>query len=99
MKPGTRLYSAVSDCEIVVVRPPATVVGVTCGGHPMVTDVADAGDRDLPVDAPGEAAIGKRYVHDGSGLEVLCTKAGAGQLAVDGQPLELLEARALPSSD
>ena len=43
--------------------------------------------------------LGKRYVHEASGLELLCTKPGEGSLAVDGAALPLKEAKPLPSSD
>ena len=43
--------------------------------------------------------IGKRYVEESSGLEVLCTKSGQGQLALDGVALVLKTAKPLPSSD
>ena len=43
--------------------------------------------------------LGKRYVDDESDIEVLCTKAGDGALAVDGRPLVLKTAKPLPSSD
>jgi hypothetical protein len=43
--------------------------------------------------------LGKRYVDEQSGLEVLCTKAGAGPLAADGRPLVIKAAKVLPASD
>jgi hypothetical protein len=45
------------------------------------------------------SAVGKRYVDDELGLEVLCTKSGAGALAVGEHPLGLKSAKPLPSSD
>ena len=47
---------------------------------------------------PG-AQLGKRYEHTDSGLEVLCTKAGAGPLSLEGALLLPKEAKPLPSSD
>ena len=47
---------------------------------------------------PG-AQLGKRYEHSDSGLEVLCTKAGAGPLSLEGALLRPKEAKPLPSSD
>ncbi|WP_231611754.1 hypothetical protein [Rhodococcus sp. CX] len=47
----------------------------------------------------GGAVMGKRYVDEASGLEVLCTKAGQGRLALDGTALVLKAAKPLPSSD
>ncbi|HEY2084895.1 MAG TPA: hypothetical protein VGH54_02475 [Mycobacterium sp.] len=43
--------------------------------------------------------LGKRYVDEPTGLEVLCTKAGAGPLAADGRQLVIKAAKALPASD
>ncbi len=53
---------------------------------------ADAADS-------GETLIGKRYVNEDESLELLCTKGGAGTLALDGTPLEIKQAKQLPSSD
>lgn len=43
--------------------------------------------------------LGKRYTDVATGIEVLCTKAGTGTLSLDGRPLDLKEAKPLPSSD
>jgi hypothetical protein len=43
--------------------------------------------------------LGKRYVDESDTLELLCTKPGEGELAVDGLPLRLKSAKPLPSSD
>jgi hypothetical protein len=43
--------------------------------------------------------IGKRYVDDARGIELLCTKAGAGTLAVEGVALPVKGAKPLPASD
>lgn len=43
--------------------------------------------------------LGKRYADDAQGLEVLCTKSGAGTLTVDGAPMQLKGAKPLPASD
>jgi len=43
--------------------------------------------------------IGKRYVSAAGDLELLCTKPGAGTLAVAGAPLTVKGAKPLPSSD
>ena len=47
----------------------------------------------------GGTQLGKRYVHEASGLEVLCTKPGDGALSVGTDVLELKGTKALPSSD
>ncbi len=43
--------------------------------------------------------LGKRYVCDDDGIEVLCTKAGDGEVACNNTPMILQVPRALPSSD
>jgi hypothetical protein len=100
MKAGTRLRSAACDTEVVIVRAPAETVALTCGGQPMrlVDDASDAVGEIDPSHASG-TAIGKRYNHDASGLELLCTKAGQGSLAVAGELLPIKGAKPLPSSD
>jgi hypothetical protein len=47
----------------------------------------------------GGSYSGKRYGDDISGIEVLCTKSGAGTLSVDGRPLIVRAPKRLPSSD
>ncbi len=94
---GQRLRSAGCDGEIIVVRPPETPVELCCGGHPMTTDAVRA-------DAPSAGAdpgilLGKRYVDDPTGLEVLCTRSGTGPLTADGRELTIKAPKALPASD
>jgi hypothetical protein len=43
--------------------------------------------------------LGKRYADEDLGVEVLCTKAGTGTLALDGTPLPIKAAKPLPASD
>jgi hypothetical protein len=43
--------------------------------------------------------LGKRYVNEQTGLEVLCTKAGAGPSVAEGRQLVIRAAKALPASD
>jgi hypothetical protein len=43
--------------------------------------------------------LGKRYRCKVCGTEALCTKAGDGDLTCDGKPMEVQEAKAIPSSD
>lgn len=100
LKPGTRLRSAVCDTEVVVVRPAADAVDLRCGGHPMVAIDAEP-DGSLTLDAShGDGtAVGKRYADPDSGIELLCTKAGAGSLSLGDEVLHLKDAKPLPSSD
>ncbi|MDB5714390.1 MAG: hypothetical protein JWO15_1787 [Sphingomonadales bacterium] len=100
LKVGTRLKSAVCTAEAIIIRPPDTESPLACGGALMTIA------NEAPVDAPplteaqaGQALIGKRYVDEISGLEVLCTKGGQGALTFDGRLLALKEAKPLPASD
>ena len=47
----------------------------------------------------GAALMGKRYTDAADSVEILCTKPGPGALSLDGQPLEVKSAKALPASD
>jgi hypothetical protein len=99
LKPGQQLASAVSEAAIVVVRAPAGPVELTAGGVALVPAGDPAGGGEVLAGHEGELQLGKRYVDEESGLEVLCTKPGTGALAVDGRLLTLKGAKPLPSSD
>lgn len=97
MKPGTKLKSAVCDTEVMVIKAPAEG-DISCGGAPMAVD--------KPADSPAidsafadGTLMGKRYVDEGGSVELLCVKAGAGSLSVDGTKLGIKDAKPLPSSD
>lgn len=47
----------------------------------------------------GGSQMGKRFTDEETGAEVLCTKAGAGSLAIDGRAIGAVEAKKLPASD
>ena len=100
LRPGLRLESATCDTQVVVVKAPkdAADVDVRCGGAPM--RVVDTGGDRVPVTGEGEPTLlGKRYADDDLGLELLCTRGGAGTLSVGAQPLLQKGAKPLPSSD
>ena len=100
VKPGDRLRSVVDQTEIVVVRAPAVEVDLRCGGRPVVS-LGAAVTPSSPTDPAHVSGtiVGKRYTDVPSGLEVLCTKPGAGSLSVGEVPLTLKDAKPLPSSD
>jgi hypothetical protein len=100
VKTGDRLRSAVCTTEVIVVRAPDEPVELECGGVPMVP-LGDEPPADAKLDKAHASGtkIGKRYVLDGVGLEVLCTKAGEGSLSVGGVDLPQKEPKPLPSSD
>jgi len=98
-KAGTRFASVVDTTQVIVVRPSSGAADLRCGGHAMVP----LGDE-TPVPAALVAdeigtQLGKRYVDEESGLEVLCTKAGPGSLAIGDRRLTIKGAKPLPSSD
>jgi hypothetical protein len=100
LKPGSRWRSAVCTAEVVVVRPPKAAVTLECGGQAMIALTAEKPEGLSP--SPDHAAgttVGKRYVDEEAGIEVLGSKAGQGSLSVDGRALALKEAKPLPSSD
>jgi hypothetical protein len=100
LKPGSRWKSAVCNAEVVVVRPPKTPVTLECGGHPMVAMTAEKpAGLTIAADRAGPLPMGKRYSDEETGLEALVSKAGDGALSLDGRPLKLKDAKALPSSD
>ena len=100
LKPGTRMRSAVCATEVVLIAVPEKDFGLTCGGALMI-GISEEPPAGLSIsgDASAGTAIGKRYVNAAGDLEVLCTKPGDGPLAVDGAPLTVKTAKALPSSD
>jgi hypothetical protein len=99
LKPGSRWASAVDDTEVIVVKAGGEGLSLECGGHPMVAG-GTAKPEGLTTDPEfsGGTLVGKRFEHS-SGLELLCTKAGTGTLAVDRVALPLKESKPLPSSD
>lgn len=100
LKPGARLISAVCSGELMTVKAPRTDLEVTIGG---VTTIASAAARDgssaIVIGHDGGTLMGKRYVNEGDTIELLCTKAGSGAVAVNGELLQLKESKALPASD
>lgn len=100
LRVGVRLKSAVDETEVVVVRVPSDGVDIRCGGmsmRPFAPGSAPTGTVD-PRHAAG-TLVGKRYVNDDLGIELLCTKGGNGSLAVGDVPLLVKAAKPLPSSD
>ncbi len=65
---------------------------------PLQAGAAGPAAASAPAGAGG-TLIGKRYGDDPSGLEVLCTRAGASVLSADGRAMPAKQAKALPSSD
>lgn len=97
---GQSLASTVDATTVIVIRAPATEVSVTCGGPEMRDGTGDASQDGIadPTQQDG-TLIGKRYAAAEVGVELLCTKAGTGTLALDGVPLPVRTPKPLPSSD
>jgi hypothetical protein len=100
LKPGARLISAVCTAELMTVKAPKIELDVTIGGVATITLVA-ARDASAAIVAghEGGTLMGKRYVDEADTIELLCTKTGVGAVAVNGELLQLKEAKALPASD
>jgi hypothetical protein len=97
---GKRLRSQECGTEVIVVRAPDQPVELTCGGSPMTAEAAASGIPAPAKPAAGEGAqLGKRYVDEPTGLELLCTKPGGAVPAADGRALTLKTAKPLPASD
>ncbi len=99
-KPGSRWKSAVCSAELVVVRPPKGDGELSCGGAAVLEHDADGGNSGEidPAFSDG-VLVGKRYVDDDSGIEVLGAKPGQGSLGFAGNAMRLKEAKPLPASD
>ena len=100
LKPGSRWRSAVCDAEFVVVRPPKTAATLECGGAPLLPHGSARPEGSAVAEAHSAGSqAGKRFADAESGLEVLCTKAGAGSLSIDGRAIGATQAKKLPASD
>jgi hypothetical protein len=99
LKPGLRLKSQVGTTEIVVIKGTGEY-DLACGGVAVVgLDDPVADGQEIAPDRAGATLLGKRYTDPEHTVEVLCTKPGDGALSLDGQPLEVKTAKALPASD
>ena len=98
LKTGARLKSAVCDGEIMVVTTPGGDIDLTCGGASMVSS-GDVERVAINADHAVGIVIGKRYITEDEGLEVLCVKAGEGSLAVGGTLLLQKDTKKLPKTD
>ena len=100
LKTGTRIRSAVCTTEAMVIAAPDAEVEITCGGVPVIDIGAEApAGVTMRPDAAKGTALGKRYVNEAGDVELLCTRPGAGSLAVGGKALTVKGAKPLPASD
>jgi hypothetical protein len=98
-KAGMRVRSTLSKAEFVVVRGPKEAAAIELGGVSLVDATSYPGDATDGAPGEGELLVGKRYADDETGAELLCTKGVVGSLTIDGRPLGVKQAKALPSSD
>lgn len=96
MRVGTKLRSATGTTEVVVTRAPASEIVLACAGAPLAED--GSGDQ-ASSGADSDILLGKRYVDEESGVELLCSKPGPGPLTADGRELQIKGAKPLPASD
>jgi hypothetical protein len=101
LRVGQTLISPVDPTTVVVVRAPVGEVELTCGGAPLWDPKAGGTAPEATADSRQQAGtqLGKRYVDEEVGLELLCAKPGTGTLAANGVPLPLKDAKPLPASD
>jgi hypothetical protein len=99
LKAGARFKSAVCDTQVMVIKAPAGEFELACGGQPMLPPTATVGAATIDGTLAGETLIGKRYVNADESVELLCTKGGKGSLTLNGTPMEIKQAKQLPSSD
>jgi hypothetical protein len=99
LRAGQQLVSAVDSTAVIVIRAPAEESTLTCGGVLMTAPGQPVTAAEPDPSQMGGTQIGKRYVDEADTIQVLCTKAGVGTLALDGRPLVIQAAKPLPASD
>ncbi len=98
LRPGARFRSSVCTTEVIVVKGTGQV-DLTCGGEPMV-EIGTPKRSDAPSpNTTGGSLLGKRYGDTDDAIEVLCTKAGSGSMALGATVLSVKEPKPLPASD
>ncbi len=100
LKAGARFKSAVCETQVMVIKAPAGEFDLRCGGAEVIAPTA-ATPEGAQLDAAHsiESLIGKRYVNADESVELLCTKGGKGSLALGTEPMQVKQAKQLPSSD
>lgn len=98
LKTGARLRAASgSGLQVVVIRAGDPGIELLCDGEEL--EVFDTASAPEAAGTDGPLQLGKRYVDDEAGLEVLCVHAGAGEITCNGRALVQKDAKPLPSSD
>jgi hypothetical protein len=101
LKVGQSLASVTDTTTVIVIRAPQDDVELTCGRAAMVDPKSEAAKERRPLETsdPEGTLLGKRYVDDDTGIELLCTKPGPATLELNGKQLSVKAARPLPASD
>ena len=100
LRAGQKLHSAVCEAQFVVVRAPGGDVDVAVGGTAALDHEPSADERaELDASIGDAPQMGKRYADEEVGIELLCSRPGAGAVTVNGAVLPLKGAKPLPSSD
>lgn len=100
LKAGARFKSAVCETQVMVIKAPSGEFELCCGGPTMIGPSASPpAEVQLQPSMAGGSLIGKRYVNADESVELLCTKGGKGSLALNGTPMDVKQAKQLPSSD
>ena len=95
---GTRWRSVACDTEVIIVKAPSAGE-LNCGGWAMVPVNIEQGRSVVRPPFDKGSQIGKRYQDQAGTLELLCTKAGLGSLALAEEILTVKAPKPLPSSD
>lgn len=92
-----KIYISPGGMQLIVTKGGAGVL--SDGDTPLLR--ADSGEKFPAGTAAGATALqlGKRYKSADGAVEVLINKPGTCDLRYDGQPMELKDAKPLPSSD
>ena len=98
LRPGARFQSTVCATEVIVVKGTGPTE-LTCGGEPMVPAGSAERAGEPRADASEGTLLGKRYGDGDETVEVLCTKAGEGSLALAGVAMAVKVTKPLPASD
>ncbi len=98
LKVGMKLHSAVCHTQIMILRLPGEEVTFSCNGVPM--EQAEVVNKVPNVNEFGEGTLtGKRYTNEEESVECLCTKGCKGTIEMNDSPLNIKQAKRLPSSD
>ena len=98
LKPGARFQSTVCTTEVIVVKGTGASE-LMCGGAPMAEAGAVEASGGPAADASDGTLLGKRYSDESETVEILCTKAGEGSLAIGDAALAVAQTKTLPASD